>query len=171
MSEAGKGVRVVTAPDECTGAGPRPKLFLAGGITGCPDWQSEMAGLLAGVGVPLDLLNPRRARWEMRPGLEEEQIAWEHRHLLRADAVLFWFPEETLCPIALYELGAWLCRPKPLLVGCHPGYRRLADVRIQARLERGSAIEVAASLPFLAGQAAAWVRGLARTKPATPAGG
>jgi hypothetical protein len=152
-------VRVITSPEECTGAGPRPKLFLAGGITGCPDWQADVCGMLRRVSVPLDIINPRRAAWSMEPGNEEAQIAWEHRHLLRADAILFWFPCETLCPIALLELGAWLCRPKELFIACHPEYARRRDVVIQARLERGPVPVVGDTLEYMAGQAAGWARG------------
>src|SRR5262245_39813726 len=82
--------------------GPGPSLFLAGGITGCPDWQAETISLFAD--LPLVLLNPRRRDFPINdPSAGPSQIEWEHRHLRRADAVLFWFPRETLCPIALYE--------------------------------------------------------------------
>lgn len=53
-----------------------------------------------------------------------------------ADAILFWFPCETLCPITLYELGAWSMSDKPLFVGVHPAYQRRQDVEIQTRLAR-----------------------------------
>jgi hypothetical protein len=47
----------VECPDEFDGDGPG--LFLAGGITGCPDWQSEVRNLIE----PSEwtLLNPRRS--------------------------------------------------------------------------------------------------------------
>lgn len=38
-------------------------LFLAGGITGCQDWQKELKTLLQD--VPLTLLNPRRSHFAM----------------------------------------------------------------------------------------------------------
>ena len=82
------------------------------------------------------------------------QIEWEHRHLHRADALLFWFPCETLCPIALYELGAWSMTGKPLCVGTHPDYPRRLDVEVQTRLARPD-IRVVSSLEDLAGQARA----------------
>src|SRR5207302_501959 len=65
-----------------------------------------------------------------------QQIAWEYHHLRQADAVLFWFPCETLCPITLYELGAMSMTAKPLFVGAHPVYPRRHDVEIQLRLAR-----------------------------------
>jgi hypothetical protein len=70
------------------------------------------------------------------PGAAEAQIKWEHHYLRRAGSISFWFPKETLCPIVLYELGAWSMTAKPLAVGVEPGYEREADVRIQTRLTR-----------------------------------
>src|SRR5262245_52117185 len=91
-------------------------LFLGGGISGCPDWQREIVTLLAD--TDLTLLNPRRAFFPIDdPSQAERQIEWEFRHLRLATAILFWFPRETLCPIALYELGAWSMTDKPLFVG------------------------------------------------------
>jgi hypothetical protein len=110
-------------------------LFLAGGISGCPDWQREVAQHLAH--TDLVILNPRRANFPMdSPDAAVEQIKWEFDHLLKATLILFWFPQETLCPITLFEYGKWLSRHKPLFVGCHPEYKRLIDVQTQTRLER-----------------------------------
>src|SRR5882724_7144555 len=100
----------IEAPAQYTGAGP--SVFLAGGITGCPGWQDHAASRLGD--LPLAVLNPRRADFPIDdPSAAEAQIAWEHRHLRRAAAALFWFPSETLCPITLYELGAFSTTGKP----------------------------------------------------------
>ena len=110
-------------------------IFLAGGITNCPDWQQEMVQLLKD--TDLILLNPRRADFPIHdPNAAREQITWEHDHLRKADAILFWFPCETLCPIVLYELGAWSKTMKPIFVGVHPDYARRQDVEIQTGLVR-----------------------------------
>jgi nucleoside 2-deoxyribosyltransferase-like protein len=123
-------------------------LFLAGGISGCPDWQRTMVDLLAD--TALLLLNPRRADFPIHdPGAAEAQITWEYQHLRRAAAILFWFPCETLNPIVLYELGAWSMADKPLFVGVHPRYQRRQDVEIQTRLARPD-VPVALSLEDLA---------------------
>lgn len=112
-----------------------PGVFLAGGIMGCPDWQSETIQLLKL--APMIVLNPRRANFPMDdPDAAEAQIAWEHRHLRKADRILFWFPAATLCPIVLYELGTWSMTTKRLAIGIEPGYEREQDVRIQTRLVR-----------------------------------
>jgi hypothetical protein len=160
-------MRYVEAPEDYPSSAAGLSLFLAGGISGCPDWQAEVVRLLAG--TDLVLLNPRRGRFPIDdPREAEAQIVWEHTHLRRADAVLFWFPAETLCPIALYELGAWNPRPKPLFVGCHPGYPRKQDVEIQTRLERPGQ-RVAEGLPDLVGQVLGWWREV-RARGAGPAG-
>jgi hypothetical protein len=109
-----------------------PSLFLAGGITNCPDWQAEARALLADL-PGLVLLNPRRRSFPINdPGAAAGQVAWEYRHLMRASAVLFWFPAgPSPQPIALYELGRYVALGKLLAVGADPGYLRRADVLLQ----------------------------------------
>lgn len=126
-------------------------VFLAGGITNCPDWQQEMVKLLSD--TDLILLNPRRQDFPIHdPLAANAQIKWEHRHLRIADAILFWFPCETLCPIVLYELGAWSVSDKPIFVGVHPEYKRKQDVEIQTGLVRPE-VKIVYSLEELAKQA------------------
>jgi Nucleoside 2-deoxyribosyltransferase like len=145
-------MRYIQAPTEYSG--DDPSVFLAGGITGCGDWQREVAELLAG--SDLVVLNPRRRNFPIDdPSAAEEQIGWEFRHLRRATARLFWFPPATLCPIALYELGAWSMRPGPLFVGVDPQYARRQDVEIQTSLARPN-VRVVYSIAELAGQVLAW---------------
>lgn len=123
-------------------------IFLAGGITSCHNWQQEMIHLLRE--TDLVVLNPRRANFPIDdPAAAEAQIAWEFRHLRHAHSILFWFPCETLCPITLYELGAWSMTSKPLFVGIHPDYQRRRDVEIQTRLVRPD-VSIAYSLEDLA---------------------
>jgi hypothetical protein len=148
----------IEAPDEFDGSGP--SVFLAGGITGTPNWQAEAAGLLAD--LPLAVLNPRRKHFPIDdPGAAEGQIVWEFRHIRRATAVLFWFPPETLCPIALYELGGRaVAREQALFVGTHPDYQRRLDVEIQLRLARPE-VRVTSDVPALVAQVRDWLRGAA----------
>jgi len=128
---------------------PREKLlFLAGGIQGCPDWQSDMVSLLHDTSWVV--LNPRRTNFPIHdPTAADAQIQWEYDHLRYADVILFWFPCETLCPIVLYELGAWSMTKKPLYVGVHPDYQRRQDVEIQTRLSRPD-VRIVYSLEALA---------------------
>jgi hypothetical protein len=109
-------------------------------------------------GLPLVLLNPRRRNFPIDdPTAAGAQIAWEFRHLRRATAVLFWFPPETLCPIALFELGGRvMVSHQPLFVGTDPRYARRADVEIQLRLARPE-VRVATDVVALAGQVEEWL--------------
>lgn len=138
---------VVTAPDRNVPEGP--SLFIAGGITDCPEWQTEaIAGLSD---TDLVLFNPRRATFNVRdPQAAPGQIQWEHEMLRQADAIMFWFCEEALQPIALYELGAWSMTNKPIFVGAHPNYKRRLDVVHQTQLIRPD-IYIAGSLDGVIG--------------------
>lgn len=110
-------------------------LFLAGGISNCPNWQAQVVEALNT--TALTLCNPRRADFPMgNPSAAEAQIKWEFEYLRQVDAVLFWFPKETLCPITLYELGVQSVGNKPLFLGIHPAYQRRQDVEIQLQLAR-----------------------------------
>lgn len=137
-------------PEATTG----PSLFLAGGITGCPDWQAVLVEQWKH--LALTVFNPRRKDFPIYdPSAAEAQITWEHDWLRRVDAILFWFPCETLCPITLYELGAWTRSSKTLFLGAHPDYQRRLDVLIQTRLERLTET-VSDNLDDLAGRVRAW---------------
>ncbi|WP_099906338.1 nucleoside 2-deoxyribosyltransferase domain-containing protein [Streptomyces sp. TLI_171] len=140
--------RYVEAPERYEpAAGDPPAIFLAGGITDCPDWQAEAAELLLADG--LVVLNPRRSDFPIGdPAAAPAQIAWEYRHLhLPQVLTLFWFPAEAVQPIALLEFGAALDTPaRPLAVGAHPHYPRRLDVLHQARLAR-PALTVRDDLP------------------------
>jgi len=125
-------------------------VFLAGGISNCEDWQSQMPELLKDTN--LVLVNPRRDTFDVSKESETLfQIDWEHRHLNEADAVLFWFPCETLCPITLYELGARCMTNTPVFVGVHPDYARKLDVEVQTKLARPD-IKIVYTLEDLAKQ-------------------
>ena len=113
-------------------------LFLGGGITGCPEWQFPVSQRLLDE-TNLTLYNPRRKNWTFGDSETDDwtQIRWEFRHLAKSNMIMFWFPEETLCPIVLFELGKFIMVPdKELFVGVHPNYPRKRDVYIQLELER-----------------------------------
>lgn len=127
-------------------------LFLGGGISNCPDWQTEAVNYLSKYNDNLVIANPRRDLFDMKdPAASKIQIEWEFRLLRMADWVLFWFPCETLCPITLFELGSAMERNQKVFVGCHPDYQRLLDVQHQVRL-RGKGIKVVTSLADLLSQ-------------------
>ncbi len=138
--------RYVQPPDSHAYVGQESALFLAGGITGCPDWQTRAALQLCAAGVPATVMNPRRAVFpEWEPAASRVQIAWEYEHLARADVILFWFCAESIQPIALYELGAHAARGAKIAVGAHPEYARRLDVVEQLRHVRPE-VEVHAPL-------------------------
>jgi Nucleoside 2-deoxyribosyltransferase like len=131
-------MHVLTAPEPFRFQQPGPRVFLAGGITGCPDWQTEVIDQLQDATLAGVLFNPRRPNFPIHDTKAAEgQINWEWRHLGLADIIVFWFPQETLCPIVLFEYGKMLGRgrAKHLIIGAHPNYARRQDLVIQTYLE------------------------------------
>lgn len=157
--------RLITAPDCGLTVGDRDTctLFLAGGISGCGDWQAEMVRMLSG-DTPRNgrlgdndrwiILNPRRPDYQDSPDEARKQIEWEYAHLAVADAVSFWFPAATLCPITLLELGRWSGIAKSIFVGVDPDYARRLDVEVQLGLVRPY-VRIVYSLEDLADRIAA----------------
>lgn len=119
---------------------PKTKLFVAGGISNCPNWQAEIEKELDN--EDLLIINPRRPNFSMNTDDPEsrKQIQWEHFYIQLSDIVIFWFPCETVCPITLYELGSALKTKKKLVIGTHPNYSRRFDILVQAEMEGHSGI-------------------------------
>lgn len=132
-----------------------PTVFLAGGITNCPDWQKEMIEKLKNDNVIL--FNPRRGeRFDANDHAAHVfQVNWEFRHLHEAEVVSFWFPKETLCPITLFELGAacerFKLKGEKFVIGVHPEYQKLETVTYQLK-DYGFDGKVATTLDELAEQ-------------------
>ena len=128
-------------------------LFLAGGITDCPDWQSEVIRLLDPLPKQWAVLNPRREHFPIHdPSAALAQITWEHHALRAARAILFWFPKQTLCPNALYELGACSMTRRRIFVGADEDYPRRLDIEIQTKLVRPDVSTSATTLQALAAE-------------------
>ena len=139
-------MRIFQAPEPYQIQSDEISIFLAGGISGCPHWQKHVSEQL--VDTDLVLLNPRRDNFTTDRKEIGYQIAWEHEALRAATKILFWFPCDTICPIVLYELGAWSMTDKPLILGIHPSYERRLDVEIQTALVRPD-VEIHYSLKSL----------------------
>lgn len=123
----------IEAPDEFSG--PRPAVFLAGGISDAENWQAQLVRRLGD--IQGTIVNPRRKVYPRGDRAENQrQIKWEYRHLTQADFVAFWFPPQTLCPIALFELGVCCGLQLPMIVGVDPDYLRRFDVEVQLQLHR-----------------------------------
>ena len=114
-------------------------VFLAGGITGAPDWQAEFIRHLRV--LPIQIFNPRCKVFEEQfdDVKHDAQVTWEYQRLRRSDIISFWFPKEALCMVTLYELGYALAETrhsckKHLFIGVEPGYKKSRTVRVQTRL-------------------------------------
>ena len=176
-------MRTVTAPTSFVCHDDEQLLFLAGGITGCPPWQTQMLEMLGQV-PKLVILNPRRNSYDApdkasRQALAQQQIAWEWRALWECsnppNAISFWFCKETVQPITLFELGRHtalieqraIVKPNGALsisetstvfVGVHPEYERKLDIEVQLHFQCPH-IEIVDSLELLAKQILAWATG------------
>jgi hypothetical protein len=142
----------VEAPNKGPVGGTIPSLFLAGAITGAPQWQDELVKDLENLN--LVVYNPRRKNFPIHdPSAAAAQIKWEFDNLRKASMISFWFCKETMGPIVLFELGAHLMTPKPIVIGMDPGYQRRQDVEIQTKLIHPE-IEIVYSLKDLGNQIA-----------------
>jgi hypothetical protein len=118
------------------------KVFIAGGITNCPDWQSFIIEKLKthdkDIKENIILFNPRRKNFPIHdPNAANEQIKWEYDRLKESDMIIFWFSKGSLNPIVLYELGRWgNSSDIPIIIGIDDGYERKQDVEIQTKLSR-----------------------------------
>lgn len=148
-------MRVIRAPDEVKAKKGERLVFLAGGISNCPDWQGSMPGLLGDI-ANLAVINPRRIVAFGKEGPEAAgQIKWEHDALRKADAHAFWFCANVIQPISLFELGVWSEKSERLFVGVDPFYPRRFDIVEQLKLSRPG-IHVLDSLAKVAQQVRAW---------------
>lgn len=133
-------MKVITAPNQDFSLDSiinNRSLFLAGGITNCPDWQSDVIKELEGF-KHLTVYNPRRETFDItNPQESETQICWEFAYLKTVDIICFWFAKGSLNPIVLYELGLHgNGSNKAIIIGCDPDYERIPDVYIQTKLAR-----------------------------------
>lgn len=118
-----------------------PLLFLAGGISNCPDWQKELCDSLSQYEGECYIINPRRVGDLARTGEDAKiQIKWEIDMIHESSYFIFWFPEESICPITLFELGKitemlagdnFIYGETQICVGIHPNYQRKMDLEIQ----------------------------------------
>jgi len=120
------------------------KIFLSGGILNCPDWQSDVINRINDEYRYSNktIYNPRCENFPFNDDNAPERFAvWQYEHLKMANAILFWFPKESLGEITLYELGKWgNSSDKIISIGCDPEYKRINDVILQTKLARRNAI-------------------------------
>lgn len=123
-------------------------LFMAGGISGCWNWQDALYQAVAyhldrllPTGWELDnkpftIASPRRAHGLEKDGnAAAEQIAWEYAAMSRTAFTSFYFTRDTVQPITLLELGKHLSQPwGNQITACELGYERAFDVYTQTSL-------------------------------------
>ena len=148
---------IFTAPDEFNPyveslpvSGDPVKVFLAGGITGCKNWQKTVIDILE-KDLPDDVLiyNPRREEFDTENTISARgQINWEFRHLEEMDIFTMFFAasDTSVGPICLYELGRYIPRMQMrfptdwqnrIIVDIEDGYSRKLDVIEQVDLAAG----------------------------------
>lgn len=147
-------MKFITCPETPDFSGELPKIiFMAGGITGCPDWQSEFQTIIKShteISDDFVMVNPRRPNFDVRdPSMSEQQIEWEAKWLERAWLTTFYFPPDSLCPITLFELGKQLGLGRNVLVAAHSDYARKIDLVHQLRLMRPDARLISGELPLV----------------------
>jgi hypothetical protein len=141
-------MKVITALEDIDNNN-RISVFLAGGITDCPDWQSEVIKYLRHYEInnKLDLVvyNPRRKFFDIYKDDPQEQIKWEYNAINKVDIFSIYFcGSKSVQPICLYELGVKIGEYKDLcdistedinnrlIVSVENEYSRRTDVMVQA---------------------------------------
>jgi hypothetical protein len=116
-------------------------VFLGGSISNAKDWQLKLANELNDINCVV--FNPRRKSYDIADPVNGIiQIGWEFDFLPFADIDVFYFSEETLAPITLFEYGAalernhnpWMDDAQSIYAYCEPGYLRKFDVATQTKL-------------------------------------
>lgn len=151
-------VKVITAPEMYEKKENDILCFLAGGITNCKEWQSDVINEIKRLDeeslwlkksiahdYTLVLFNPRRENFSVENENDiTEQIEWEFYNLERADIFSMYFcGGESVQPICLYELGRNFVRMQQrfpnnyldrISISIEADYKRLKDVMIQMQL-------------------------------------
>lgn len=133
--------QVITAPDVTKPV--YPSLFLAGGITNCKNWQTEVTEALKHEDV--SIFNPRQEHFDITDkNASYNQIKWEYERLEQMDIFSMYFCESNSDqPICMYELGRNIVRMQDrfpedwkerIIISVEHGYKRLQDVIIQVGL-------------------------------------
>lgn len=138
---------VITAPEKYVREDGDVFCFLAGGITGCKNWQEEVIDELSRYhGTDhLIIFNPRRTEFDTsKLDSAKEQIKWEFRYLEACDIFSIYFansPSDQ--PICMYELGRNIVRMHEkfpgephIIVSVEDGYKRIEDVAVQTSLAK-----------------------------------
>lgn len=135
-------LEIIEAPNTLKEDNNKIKLFLAGGITNCPNWQLDIINMLKDqtsyIQDNIIVFNPRRENFPIHDlTAAKDQITWEYKRLKESDIIVFWFSRGSLNPIVLYEYGKYgTSQPTEIVVGIDDEYERKQDVEIQTKLAR-----------------------------------
>ena len=150
-------MKVITAVEELTNDDMnKVKIFLAGGITNCRNWQQEVIKGIQNKYIDTEdmiIINPRRENFPIGDKSESvRQIDWEFRMLERCDIFTMYFCSgESDQPICMYELGRNIIRMQTrfpsnweqrIVVSSEYKYKRKTDVNIQVCLATQDKINV-----------------------------
>ena len=137
-------VTVVTAPEKIEFPKTAFKIFLAGGIQKCDEWQQKIIDMFNQYDFKQNiyLINPRRENFPIDdPNASFEQIEWEFEMLEQCDLfTILFLNSESDQPICFYELGRNIERMKQkfpyiwvrkIIVTVDKNFRRKDDVIIQ----------------------------------------
>lgn len=148
----------VTAPEYQYMSPSSTKVFLAGGIQKCKEWQKTVIHTLNDCydsihrNDSIFILNPRRAEWLDKPGEAKRQIEWEFDMIERCDLFTMFFDgSDSDQPICMYELGRNIERMKEkfpsswmnrIIITCDKKYKRVFDVVTQSELATDGKVQV-----------------------------
>lgn len=139
-------MKVITAPTEYKLQDGEISVFLAGGITNCPNWQNDIINRLDKFcSNRLVVFNPRRDNFPINDNnAAYQQIEWEFNALEKADIFSMYFSGGVSDqPICMYELGRNIVRmqmrypcdwQKRIIISVEDDYKRKQDVLIQTDL-------------------------------------
>ena len=140
---------VITAPHLYIPKYDDVTVFLAGGITGCRDWQKEtIEHLRKFVGrddTQVVVYNPRQENFDVNNlAATIDQITWEYQYLNQVDIFSMYFVGgDQIQPICMYELGRYI---KPYeeeqVISVEKNYIRKNDVACQVALTTRGITEV-----------------------------
>ena len=142
-------MKVITAPNEYILEKDEISVFLAGGITNCPNWQEDIINRLENLSTDkLVVFNPRRENFPIHdPSASYQQIEWEFKALENANIFSMYFSSGVSDqPICMYELGRNLVKMQiknptdwknRIVISTEEGYKRKQDILIQTELACG----------------------------------
>ena len=151
-------MKVITAPEEYIKQKDDIIVFLAGGISSCPNWQQEVINHLQLMEdsdeinlYNLVICNPRRENFPIHdPDASEKQVTWEFKWLEECDIFSMYFcNSESVQPICMYELGRNIAKIQEkhpitfdnrIIVSIEQNYKRSIDVILQTKLATNNKI-------------------------------